>query len=468
MKICIIAEGSYPFITGGVSSWIQMLIRNFPEHQFVIYAIGAENKNRGKFVYSLPSNVIGVTEVFLDTFLHEKGKWGRRFKLSNSEGMIFQDLLNGRDFNWDELFRILARFDSMTDFILSKSFYDILAQAYAVKFSQTSFVDYFWSVRGMVLPLFNIVKQPIPEADLYHSVSAGYAGVVGALCAYLTQKPYILTEHGIYTREREEEIIKSQWLKGYFKDMWIDFFYSMSRSAYSKADRAISLFGRNREIQIELGCPEEKIQVISNGVSLEEYNQIANEPRDKGEINIGAIVRVVPIKDIKTMIHAFALVKEEIPNASFYIMGPTDEDPLYFEECMQLVELLGVKDVLFTGKVNIKDYIGKIDVMVLTSISEGQPLAILETMACKKPSVATDVGSCRELLYGNNDNYGEAGIVVPVMDYVKIAQAIIELCKNKELRDMMGKNAYNRVASIYTLDIFIDSYRKLYSSLGGA
>ncbi len=59
------------------------------------------------------------------------------------------------------------------------------------------------------------------------------------------------------------------------------------------------------------------------------------------------------------------------------------------------METLGVKDVVFTGRVNIKDYLGKMDFTLLTSISEGQPLTILESYAAHKPVIATNVGNCR-------------------------------------------------------------------------
>ena len=70
MRICLLAEGSYPYIVGGVSAWIQMLIQGMPEHEFIIYAIGAEEKDRGNFKYKLPSNVVAVKEIFLDTVLN--------------------------------------------------------------------------------------------------------------------------------------------------------------------------------------------------------------------------------------------------------------------------------------------------------------------------------------------------------------------------------------------------------------
>jgi glycosyltransferase involved in cell wall biosynthesis len=110
----------------------------------------------------------------------------------------------------------------------------------------------------------------------------------------------------------------------------------------------------------------------------------------------------------------------------------------------------------------VKDYIQDMDVLVMTSISEGQPFVILEGMAAKKPFVTTDVGGCRELLYGNDDGFGKAGLVEPVMDIEKIAKAIIKLCRDKELRKKMGENGFNRVSSLYGYEKCVESYRVIY------
>lgn len=65
MKICLFLEGSYPHVTGGVSTWVQMLIKNMPEFEFVIYSIGPEEKYRGIYKYKLPDNVTAVQKYFL-------------------------------------------------------------------------------------------------------------------------------------------------------------------------------------------------------------------------------------------------------------------------------------------------------------------------------------------------------------------------------------------------------------------
>ena len=74
MRICLILEGSYPYVHGGVSTWMHAYIQAMQEHEFVLWVIGAKAEGRGKFVYDLPSNVVEVEEVFLDDALRLHGE----------------------------------------------------------------------------------------------------------------------------------------------------------------------------------------------------------------------------------------------------------------------------------------------------------------------------------------------------------------------------------------------------------
>lgn len=466
MKICMICEGSYPYVTGGVSSWVNMLIKNMPEHEFIIYTIGAKAEQRGKYKYELLPNIIEVKEIFLDELYSLKSKSHiKNLKIDEASMKAFRSLMEDDHVDWPRLINFMrkVKVKSIMDIFMSKQFFDLLSEICNEHFKDIAFNEFFWTMRSMLLPMIALIRQEIPEADIYHSVSAGYGGLIGALGKEIYHKPYILTEHGIYAREREEEIIKANWVTGHFKDAWIKFFYNLSRLSYSYADEVITLFGLNRKIEIELGCTEEKISIIPNGVEISRFENVRRTWEEDGSYNIGAVVRVVPIKDIKTMISAFSLVKAEMPHAKLYIMGPMEEDPKYYEECKALIEDFNIKDVIFTGSVNVVEYIGNMDINILTSISEGQPLAVLEAMAAKKPCVTTQVGSCSELLYGMpGDNLGDAGIVVPIMDETKLAEAMTKLGRDKKLREKMGEVAFKRVQAYYTKEAFIDAYKALY------
>ncbi len=469
LRICLFLEGSYPHVTGGVSTWAQMLIKNMPEFEFIIYSIGAEEKYRGAYKYKLPDNVVSVQEVFLDEMLKEKGRYGKKYRLTKDEVINLKSLITGQKVQWNYIFKLMAekKIKNEMDFFMSYNFFDILREAYTEKFSSIPFTEFFWTVRSMLVPLFFLLNNKLPKADLYHSAANGYAGLLATMAKFIYKKPMLLTEHGIYSREREEEIIKSTWAKGYFKDMWIKFFYNICNCVYELSDEVLTLFEKNKEIEIELGCPAEKIKIVPNGIDVEAFASIeSKEPEENlhqcDYINIATITRIVPIKDIKTMIQSFNFIKNVIKNVKFFIFGPTDEDEEYFLECKRLADRLGLDNLTFTGKVDVRDYIKDMDILVMTSISEGQPFVILEGMAAKKPFVVTDVGGCQELLYGNNDGFGKAGLVEPVMDIEKIAKAIIRLCRNDELRKKMGENGFNRVSNLYGYKKCVESYRAIY------
>ena len=273
----------------------------------------------------------------------------------------------------------------------------------------------------------------------------------------------LISEHGIYTREREEELIRADWVSGIYKNIWIEQFKKMSKLAYDRADLVTSLYAHARELQIELGCPADKTSITPNGIDPARFDGLKRpEAMEPDMVHIGAVLRVTPIKDVKTMIQAFAFAKEKVPNLKLWIMGPTDEDKKYAQECFDLVKALNVSDVEFTGRINVRDYLGKMDFTLLTSISEGQPLTILESFAAHKPVVATDVGNCRELLFGVNDGFGDSGILTHIMNIEEIAEAMVTLAWHKELREQMGEAGYKRVKQFYRIEQMKEVYRNIY------
>lgn len=465
MKICLLVEGSYPYVTGGVASWIQMLVQGMPEHEFIIYSIGAEQKDRGQFQYEPPANVSAVHELFLDSILELKSPPVNSCRLSHAEIEHLSALILGDDtINLAALLPIFRANRSALDIFMSFDFFDSIKQAYQRRYPTLPFTDFFWTVRSMLLPLFYLLQQPLPDADLYHSVATGYAGAVGSVAAALHHKPFILTEHGIYSREREEELLKANWVKEDFKDLWISYFYALSRLAYTSASRVYTLFEKNAAIERELGCDGAKISVIPNGIDTAAYAARAKDPA--APLTIGSVARIVPIKDILTMLRSFALVQQQLPDAQFRIIGPTDADPDYYQRCLELAESLELRNLEFAGRQHVPTQLPELDIMVLSSISEGQPLVLLEAFACATPCVATNVGACRELLNGMNDDFGPAGYVVPLLDPQAMADAILRLAADDELRAKMGHNGLRRVTKHYTKEMLIERYREVYEKNG--
>lgn len=467
MRICLLTEGSYPYVVGGVSSWCQMLIEGLPDYEFVVYSIGAEAKDRGNFKYKFPANLAGIQEVFLDDILNLKSTGMKEDILTGEERRLLYDLVVGeKPIAVGELvpiFRDRGRFKSPLDIFMSSDFFDVIQQVYMERYPYLPFTDFFWTLRSMLLPLFFLLQQDLPQADVYHSVATGYCGVIGAMAAEVYHKPFLITEHGIYSREREVEIIKSKWAKGDFKSVWIQYFYNLAKLSYQTADHVYTLFEHNAEIERDLGCDPGKIGIIPNGVHMERFAHIPELQPHEGPFTIGAVVRVVPIKDIVTLLRAFFLAKQQMPDARLYIMGGLEEDPDYYALCQQTVQMLRIEDVIFTGSVNVAEYMPRMDLLMLSSISEGQPLAVLEGQAAHRPFITTDVGCCRELIYGNQDDkLGSAGAVVAPMDFESMAVQIVRLGRDFELRRRMGAVGYERVRRHYTYEQLLTAYDNVY------
>ena len=185
---------------------------------------------------------------------------------------------------------------------------------------------------------------------------------------------------------------------------------------------------------------------------------------DEGYTVFGAIIRVAPIKDVITLIRAFSIAKKKASDIKLYICGPWEEEEEYAKSIFDMVDNMGLRDVIFTGRIRTPDYIGRMDCLVLTSISEGQPLTILEGYAAKKPSIATDVGNCRGLIEGESDSFGKAGIVTHIMHAEETAQAMLEMRNHPILRRQMGENGYKRLMNGYKLTDMQQTYADIYSN----
>jgi polysaccharide biosynthesis protein PelF len=155
-----------------------------------------------------------------------------------------------------------------------------------------------------------------------HTVSTGYAGFLGALLHQARGLPLVLSEHGIYTKERKIDLFKSEWIRdnrnvfqrdptelSYFRQMWIRFFEWLGRFCYDAADPIVALYETNRLRQIADGAIRRaRTSNIPNGISLQRFAPLrALRPAEPPPV-LCLIGRVVPIKDIKTFIRAMRRV----------------------------------------------------------------------------------------------------------------------------------------------------------------
>lgn len=459
MKVGIIVEGTYPYITGGVSSWLQTLMINLPDIEFKVIYLGPTDKKK-EFVYEIPKNVSEIWSQSLFSDYKGNGK-------IDQASFITSKIRNLVDINWSnrveesqEILRLMLKNDLAT-IMKRKEFWNAMVDIYQRYIPDEGFTRYFWTVKGLFLPIINAFEiAPPPKCDVYHSITTGYAALKALSGKYRHNSKLIISEHGIYHREREREIITSKFIPEFYKAPWITLFKLISTISYRETDILTTLFRKNQLFQLELGANKNKMRIIPNGIDVNKFDV---KKKSHAGFVIGFVGRVTQIKDLKTALKAVKMVSEEFEDIKFLVIGPYDEEPEYYDFCLKLREGLGLQDVVeFIGKANVLDYYPIIDVLLLSSVSEGQPLVILEAMAAGIPVVATDVGACQELL---NDEEGKSGFVVPPKDYSTMAMYISKLHEDKDLASIFSRNGKKVVRKKYTLEKMINAYRKMYEDV---
>ncbi|ASJ70563.1 GT4 family glycosyltransferase PelF [Granulosicoccus antarcticus] len=510
--VCLLLEGTFPYVRGGVSTWVKQMIEGMPHLSFSIIYLGAEAASQGEPAYELPDNVVHLeTHWLLESAIPEpvdsgvisrvRG-WARKSgdKLRSRQRFIDNNVLHSQLRAAASAPRghtlrsnVAARFtellvgpDAITEEELQqdKDAWETIREKYNDAPPGLDFNHFFWSVRSMHGPLFTLAKivSDAPEAALYHSVSTGYAGFLGAMLKNATGKPFIISEHGIYTKERELDLAQVEWIPqeldpfkvglndnmSYLRSVWIRFFASLGRMSYGAADQVFTLYDGNRQRQLLDGADDVRLSIIPNGVNVQRFRTVRRSEQAEVPPVLALIGRVVPIKDIKNFIRAMRIIRSRMPEAEGWLFGPEDEDEDYTRECKMLVESLGLSHVVkFQGFGKPDEIFPQVGLSILTSVSEGQPLVVLEGFAAGIPAVTTDVGSCSELIYGVDEEdrkLGVAGAVVPIADPAAFADAAIALLSDREAWLQASRSAIARVECYYDEVDMISRYQTVYEN----
>ena len=482
--ICLILEGSYPYVAGGVSTWTHDLIKAQAPLTFSIVALTADDRPRD-LRYELPDNVVEVVNVPLRSGANGPS---HKFGAGRLLGSLTDALIAMRGDTAQHGFRQAVSLLSDTRSSLgtrllmnSPEAWEMVTAMYRKDAPESSFLEYFWTWRSLFGGLFATLLCELPRARVYHTISTGYAGLVAARAALETGRPAVLTEHGIYTNERRIEITMAEWLydaaeswyqietpRWDLRQLWMSAFQTYARICYECCTEITTLYGGNQILQRADGAPTDRMRIIPNGIDVALYSALSRESGERRP-TVALIGRVVPIKDIKTYIRAADILRKTVPTVLCWVMGPTDEDEDYAEECFELVRYLGLEDtVRFLGRVKIAEYLGKIDVLALTSVSEAQPLVILEAGAAGVPTVATDVGACREMIEGHPHEkpaLGHGGEIVPLSSPTAAAAAMGRLLVDRDWWQRCS-NAIRARTERYYNKLEIDRiYNELYRSM---
>ena len=180
----------------------------------------------------------------------------------------------------------------------------------------------------------------------------------------------------------------------------------------------------------------------------------------EGGFKIVYLANLRPQKDHLTLLKAFELVEKNFPEISLHLIGK-DEENNYSKELKTYVERKELKEkVFFYGEQeNVDELLQEFNLGVLSSSSEGLPLALLEYGRAGLPVVCTSVGECAEVV-------GENGIVIPPQDAKKLADAILLYAESKDLREELSVSFHNSIIKKYSEEAVVSEVIDYFKKLG--
>ncbi|OII65825.1 glycosyl transferase [Streptomyces sp. CC53] len=463
--VTLLTEGTYPHSHGGVSVWCDQLVTGMPDLRFDVIAVtGTGNE---PVAWDLPDHVAGVRSVPMwgtaPAGRAPRGRAARR--LADTYETFLAALLDpAAEAGFAPALHGLARAAAdaeLSPFLRRDTAISVLTSVWrrpglAVAEARPTVHDAV-TATALLEHALRPLAAPPPTRGVAHAVSGGLAVLPGLTAAERHGVPLLLTEHGVYLRERYLGYRTAPY-RWPVKAVVLGFFRLLAEESYRRAALITPGNRYNRLWEEEGGADPAAIRTVYNGVDPAAFPPAGPEP-DAPTLSWAG--RVDPIKDLETLIRALAVVRERLPDARLRLFGGTPRGgEAYRERCEALAADLGqAGSVTFEGRVDdIRDAYAAGSVVMLSSISEGFPFTLIEAMSCGRATVSTDVGGVREAV-------GDTGLVVPPRDPQAMAAAALDLLGDPERRRAMGEAARSRVIAQFTLRQTIDTFRAIYCEL---
>lgn len=465
VRVTLVSEGTYPFAMGGVSVWCDQLMRGLPDHRFEFVALTVDGSEQE--LWGVPPNLARVHVIPLWTPSAARparvDPAGRRAVAALSQQLVHplgddRAVTAARVRTFVHALRrvgALARARaSTTGLFTSDSAVDALGCAWrAATGSPLPLTDaLYWG--DLLEHLLRPLQEPPVCADVVHAAMNGPSMLVAMTASWERGTPVVLSEHGTYLRERyllEED----QGLSPAVRFLRLNFFRLLAAASYQIALRIAPHSRYNRRWQLRCGADPARMHTMYNGVALADFPVADREPEVPTVAFLG---RIDPVKDVRTLVRAFATVHAALPQAQLRIFGaaPAGQED-YLEGCRALAAELGMQHaVTFEGPTRApSDAYHSGSVVALSSISEGFPFSIVEAMACGRPVVCTNVGGVAEAV-------GDAGLVVPPQEPAQLGRALLSVLQDHEARARMATAARLRVQDLFTVERWTGAYGDLY------
>lgn len=240
-----------------------------------------------------------------------------------------------------------------------------------------------------------------------------------------------------------------------------------NRAALRHLDDWICVSGQLRDMLLESGADPKATFVINNGVDFsnlhvpverDEFWKIHGLALTADSVVFGVAARISPVKDIGSMIRAFSKAVAQEPGIRLAIAGDGEQR----KELEQLAEKLCPPGTfVFLGWISdTASFYHALDVNMLTSLSEGLPYAIPEGARMSCATIATRVGAVPRIVVDE-----ETGFLVQPGDVDAIADRMLRLARNRELREKLAQSIFEKVRREFSVDATVQTQVEIYQTI---
>jgi glycosyltransferase involved in cell wall biosynthesis len=501
VRIGLLTEGGYPYVSGDARLWCDRLVRGLGQHEFDVYALSRSERQEDEGWVPLPPQVGRVRTAPLWTAEDDGVGYGRRARrrfvqcygelaaalcagnAGGPSGASSQAPAAEADRFGSALYGLaeLARDEGgLVGALRSEAAVRALESACrapgALGAAREARVPDLLAVAAHLeralrpLSLDWYEDDGLGSADLCHATSGGPAALPGLLARHFHGVPLLVTEYGV--RLRTHYLVSTNDPPA-VRALLAAFHGRLAAEIYDRAAIVTPGNAHARRWQERCGADRAKLRTVYPGMDASRFAEVGESPECADPDTLVWVGRVEPAKDLVSLLHAFAEIRKEAPKTLLRIVGaPAGPDgEAYLGHCRALAAQLFPDEAAGLHAVgdnpvsfeeiggpelpNLADAYAAGAVTVLSSVVEGFPISLVEAMFCGRATVSTDVGAVVEVI-------GGTGLVVPPRNPRALAEACLALLRDPERRERLGAAARARALELFTVEQNTAAFHGIY------
>ncbi|MFJ9728755.1 DUF3492 domain-containing protein [Streptomyces sp. NPDC101209] len=496
MRIGLLTEGGYPYVSGDATLWCDRLVRGLGQHEFDVYALSGSRMQEDEGWIPLPPHVGRVRTAPLWSAEDDGVVYGRRARRRFAEcygelaaalcapgspeaaPTLEADRFGSALYGLAELARDEG--GGLGGALRSESAVRALERACrapgAQQTAREARVPDLLAVAAHLertlrpLSLDWYQDDDLGAVDLCHATSGGPAALPGLLARHFFGVPLLLTEYGVRLRTHH---LAATDTPPAVRSLLAAFHGRLAAEIYARAALVTSGNAHARRWQERCGADRGKLRTVHPGMDATPFAEVGESTDCADPDTLVWVGRVEPAKDLVSLLHAFAEIRKEEPKTRLRIIGAPagPEGEAYLVHCRALAAQLfpdeaegphtvGDNPVSFTeiGGPELPtpaDAYAAGGVTVLSSVVEGFPVSLVEAMLCGRATVSTDVGAVVEVI-------GGTGLVVPPRNPRALAEACVALLRDPARRERLGAAARARALELFTVEQNTTAFHGIY------